>query len=79
MSSYLDGPWSCGSYACPKDKTCTAVQRNIAERVWLAQRTAENAWLEHYGLPTLTIGNARDGTWGCGHVRQHIPAWEPTA
>ncbi len=59
MSGYMDGPWRCGTYTCPRDETCGAVRRNIADAAFLARHDVDNAWLAHYGLPLVTERDAR--------------------
>jgi hypothetical protein len=65
MSAYMDGPWSCGSYACPHDESCPARKRNEAEAAWLERNknSWEQAWAEAYGAPALTMRDARTALW----------------
>lgn len=47
MSSFMGGPWHCGSGACPKDENCGARLRNELEaRLLIQERESwEHAWL----------------------------------
>ena len=60
MSAYMDGPWKCTTYNCGgRGEDCDAPTRNEGERLWLERQAVDNAWLAHYGLPALTIRDAR--------------------
>ncbi len=60
LGAYMNGPWRCRDYDCRgRREDCKALALNRAEAAWLERRVEENAWLEHYGLPVLTIVDAR--------------------